>query len=275
MDRQTQFQDPNHLREDQYKDSSNLDARAALHRQFSTAVTRWQPWVFAHLKLYDGMDVLECGCGPGWLWRENRVDVPKDCRVTLTDLSPGMIAEARTALQELPQFAFEVTSIDALPFANDSFDVVVANHMLYHVPQINRALSEIKRVLRPNGRLLAATNGDNHMKELPEMGKMLLASHADLQDTYLNSPPDRLSFRLENGGELLMPYFSQVDLELYPDSLRVTEVPPLVAYVISTVGRENMSETAVAALRQHLQERLDRDGAILISKDSGLFIARP
>ena len=65
------FQDSYYLQRNQYRDSRNLDARAELHRRFSTAVTDWQPWVFDLLQLKPEMRVLECGCGPGWLWREN------------------------------------------------------------------------------------------------------------------------------------------------------------------------------------------------------------
>ena len=92
------FQDANYLRDDQYRDSHNLEARAQLHQRFGTATMSWRLWVFNQLELKSGQVVLECGCGPGWLWRGNLDNMPPECQITMTDLSPGMVAEAEAAL---------------------------------------------------------------------------------------------------------------------------------------------------------------------------------
>ena len=272
------FQNSDYLAKRQYKDSSNLDARAALHRQFSTAKIDWMVWVFDRLQLTPSSRVLECGCGPGWLWRSNVDRIPSDCHITLTDLSPGMVAEAEAALANTPHhFSFQPANIEALPFADDAFDVVVANHMLYHVPDLNQALVEIRRVLKGNGRFFAATNGNRHMKEISEFGQAIFPGEISaLKDTRLKRDDSWfLSFRLENGGELLYPYFSRVDLRAYDDGLRVTEVQPLIAYIMSTVNIEKATEDIVLKLTNYLEQKLAVDGAIYISKESGLFIAGP
>ncbi len=273
MDNKRLFQDSDYLQKNQYRTSSNLDARAALHRQFSTSTTQWQPWVFALLALEPGMRVLECGCGPGWLWRENVARIPADCSITLTDLSPGMVAEAEAALAPNgPHFTFQPANIQALDFANETFDVVVANHMLYHVPDLALALSEIRRVLKPNGRFVAATNGNNHLRELPEL---IPASLREKSASFRMRGEDaQLPFRLENGRSLLAPYFATVDLYLYDDSLYVTEVDPLLAYAFSMLQPGiDLPETAVAALREAWQANIDAAGGIHISKHSGAFVA--
>lgn len=267
------FQDMHYLQKNQYRDSSNLDARAALHRQFSTASMRWQPWVFDWLKLEPGTRVLECGCGPGWLWRENAARIPQGCHITLTDLSPGMVAEAEAALgNSSHRFDFQQANIQALDFPDDTFDVVVANHMLYHVPDLPQALSEIQRVLKENGRLIAATNGNNHMKELP-----LLVPEAIRQQATsfrMQGVGEQLPFRLENGRSLLEPYFDQIELHLYDDGLYVTEVEPLLAYAFSMIKPElDVPETAVTQLRETWQAKIEAEGGIHISKHSGVFIA--
>ncbi len=102
MSNQDLFQEQTYLRDQQYKDSKNLDARASLHRHYSTATERWHPWAFSHLALKSESRVLECGCGPGWLWRENLKNIPPNCHITLTDFSPGMVAEAKAALENAP-----------------------------------------------------------------------------------------------------------------------------------------------------------------------------
>jgi SAM-dependent methyltransferase len=267
------FRDSDYLQKNQYKDSSNLDARAELHRRFSTAVSHWHPWVFDLLALEPGTRVLECGCGPGWLWRENVERIPANCHITLTDLSPGMVAESEAALAESGhRFKFHAANIEALDFADGTFDVVVANHMLYHVPDLAQGLAEVRRVLKPNGRLIAATNGDDHMKELP-----LLVSE-DVRQTVVSlrmrGEAGQLSFRLENGRALLEPYFAQIDLHLYDDSLWVTEVEPLLAYAFSMLQPGvDVSETAGAQLREMWAAKIAAEGGIHISKHSGVFVA--
>ena len=267
------FQDSNYLQKNQYRDSSNLDARAALHRKFSTAVTDWQPWVFDLLKLEPRMRVLECGCGPGWLWRQDVDRIPAGCHITLTDLSPGMVAEAEAALSGgAHRFDFQTSNIQALDFPDDTFDVVVANHMLYHVPDLPLALSEIRRVLKANGRFIAATNGNNHMKELP----LLVPEEIRQTSTSfrVRGEGEALAFRLENGRSLLEPYFNQIDLHLYDDGLYITEVEPLLAYAFSMIKPdEDVPETAVTQLRQAWAAKIEADGGIHISKDSGVFVA--
>ena len=80
------------------------------------------------------------------------------------DLSAGMIAEARAASAGLPVHFF-VADAQALPLPDASFDVVMARHMLYHVPDIDRAVAEAARLLRPGGRFLAVTNSAHTMPE--------------------------------------------------------------------------------------------------------------
>lgn len=278
MTSKNNFDDQAYLKNKQYKDSTNLDARASLHRRFSTAKIEWQPWVFAQMKLKAGDRVLECGCGPGWLWRENVDRIPPHCQITLTDLSSGMVAEAESALVDSGhQFEFQPVDVAELPFADDSFDVVVANHMLYHVPDLDQALREIKRVLKQNGRFVAATNGNDHMKEISEFGHEIFPEEtAVLKDTRLKRDEKFfLSFRLENGGELLDPYFCQVDLNYYEDGLHVTEVEPLIAYILSTFNAHEIADDILSKLTNFLEAKLAADGVIKISKETCLFVCKP
>ena len=130
----------------QYRDSTNLRARAGLHARFSTNKIDWLQWVFERLHLQRYSRVLEVGCGTGELWRRKLPDVPAGCEVVLSDLSLGMAAEARDKLSTDRRFTYCVCDVQLLPFPEESFDQVVANHMLYHVPDRQRALGEIWRV---------------------------------------------------------------------------------------------------------------------------------
>lgn len=257
------YTDRRYLLTEQYRDGANLGARAGLHERFGTNPYGWQRWVFDRLDLPPGGRVLELGCGPGWLWRENRERIPAGWRVVLGDLSVGMVGEARRDLGEGGRgFAFATLDAQALPFADGSFDAVVANHMLYHVPDRERALAEVRRVLRPGGRFYAATNGRGSMREL---GALLGRLDPRL------AARRRLAFDLENGGEQLARWFAEVVLHRYDDALMVTEAEPLVAYVLSGGA---LGEVEGAALRGLVAGELARHGAIRIGKETGLFAAR-
>ncbi len=263
--------DQHHLKTQQYKDAANLTARSSLHERFSTSNIGWFTWVFDQLtSLPEQSRILELGCGPAWLWRQNSDRIPAGWRVLLTDLSPGMVDQARANLsgQDEAQFEFDVIDAQAIPYTDASFDAVLANHMLYHVPDRPRAFSEIRRVLKPDGQLFAAANGQDHMAELWAM--VLQAAGADR-----GANRSELHFGLENGGEQLAAWFTHVERRDYPDSLLVTEPEPLIAYAASSeLWGVQGDAAATRLLAEHVQQRLASEGVIRITKNSGMFVAR-
>ncbi|MEM7332356.1 MAG: methyltransferase domain-containing protein [Chloroflexota bacterium] len=270
-------QDQSYLTGTQYKDSSNLNARINLHRDYTQAEHAWQPWVFERLKLKAGQKVLECGCGSGKLWQENLDDIPERCHITLSDLSEGMVSDAKANLGDNNHhFDFQPLNIETLPFEENTFDTVIANHMLYHVPDIPKAITEVTRVLMPNGRFVAATNGNNHLKELTEIGRELFDDVEELDNTRLKMLETRMfDFRLQNGIEFLEEHFSQVDLHLYESNLLVTESAPLVRYVMSMIGvDQNPPEGVIEKLTTYLDNEISTKGHIFITKETGLFVAK-
>jgi ubiquinone/menaquinone biosynthesis C-methylase UbiE len=154
------------LQQDQYSNASKLDARIALHARFSER-NDWYDWLFEHYRVPDTGRILELGCGSGQLWRHLGERIPDGWQIMLTDLSPGMIGTARENLAGLRRdFRFQVVDAQAIPFGDATFDAVIANHMLYHVPDRDTAFAEIRRVLRTRGQLYAGTNGAGHLQEL-------------------------------------------------------------------------------------------------------------
>ena len=259
----------------QYGSAANLDARISLHRRFGTAEEPLPRWIFGQIDLPPDARILELGCGPGLLWTENLERIPDGWTVTLTDASAGMVREAEERLGS-GRMTFRVADAQEIPFEDETFDAVLANHMLYHVPDRSRALSEVARVLRPAGHLYAATNGAGHMRELGPMRHVLDPSH----------PPDAASkepvaFSLENGAAQLSPWFSEVSLRRRGGALLVIEAEPLPEYLLSGVTADaTAGEPAaefrrrVSALAARLGRELDLHGAIRITTDPGLFVAR-
>lgn len=132
--------------------------------------------------------VLEVGCGWGelaeWVARETGAEV------VATDLSPRMVELALgRGVDAL------VADVQALPFAEAEFDLVIAAWMLYHVPDLALGLDEIARVLEPGGTLVVATNSQFHLQELREL---------------VGSGPSPSTFTRENGEELLGVRFEDV-----------------------------------------------------------------
>src|SRR5262249_45839437 len=265
----SRFTDPTYLRDEQYRTPSNLTSRADLHRRFSTAPGAWTTWVMDHLSLQARERVLEAGGGPGWLWRGNRTRLPTGVRVCFTDFSPGMVWAARHGLPDDNAFTFANADVQHLPLRAGAFDLAIANQMLYHVPDLPRAVQELARVLRPAGRLCAATNGAQHMHEF-----YALVHEFDTRYPAPDQIVRTIKYRLEDAIEWLSPTFARVEVRRRPDALWVTEAGALVDYALSTsVGAELAGSGWADGLGAFFQSRLDRSGGIAITKDMGVVLA--
>jgi len=259
------IEDQHYLRHYQYRTPERLAARAELHKRFGTNPQGWSSWVFDQLGLRTGQRVIEVGAGPGWLWRTNRERLPDGLRVVVSDVSMGMVSESRTALEGSSSFAFTVLDVAAIPCPDDTFDVAIANHMLYHVPNLAEAVNELGRVLRPGGQLFAATNGASHLRELHELIHRV-------EPHYSANAVRSGAFQLENASDVLRS-LGQVQVRMFPDSLWVTEPEPLVAYASSLWDTEDVIGTPAAdALRALIRERIRADGGIRITKETGLVV---
>jgi SAM-dependent methyltransferase len=140
--------DPAYLLVHQYRTDSNLKTRMSVHERFRTNPLGWHRWVFDQLPSETAARVLELGAGNGALWRENIERLPVDWTVIITDFSAGVLESARRGLGTVGTFDYEVVDAQALPFEADRFDIVLANHMLYHVPARAKAIGNVRAVLR-------------------------------------------------------------------------------------------------------------------------------
>jgi SAM-dependent methyltransferase len=261
--------DATYLTERQYKDPTNLSARIALHARFTRADTPWYPWLVGLVEWPEGGDVLEVGCGPGHLWA-NVAPLLPHLRLTLTDLSEGMVAAAREVvapIESLDLVATDACDAQALPFLGGSFDVVVANHMLYHVPDPSTAASEFARVLRPGGVLLAATNGPNHLDAITELSRQILGW----------SPLDFVArrFGASNGAAILSNAFGTVTWHPHPSTMVCDDPAAVLAYLRSSAAGQEATPERLDALADAVETRFrDAGGVLRISVESGCFVAR-
>lgn len=261
------FTDPTYLKTDQYRNADKLNTRITIHERFSTNPQGWFPWVWDELaKLPTEAKVLELGCGSGALWSACPERIPAGWSITLSDFSAGMLDSAWRNLVTLGRgFKFEQIDAQAIPYPDETFDLVIANHMLYHVPDRPKALAEIQRVLKPGGHLVATTVGEAHLRELNAWMQSVDAEYEISRPTS--------AFNLESGMAQLVPFFKLVTSSRYPDSLRVTEVDSLIAYLRSFPRAAEFSEASITVLRREMEAELQAQGVISITKDSGLFLA--
>lgn len=192
---------------EQYAREDNLRARQALYEETTGPDPHAVLW--RTLVEWGPRRVLEVGGGPGEL--SERMQRELRAHVSYLDISPRMVELARARGVDAT-----VGDVQALPFADGMFDTVVAAWMLYHVPDIDRALVEITRVLRPGGALIAVTNSVTHLREL----RALVSYPAGFEER----------FNRENGAELLGRRFATVaqhDLEI---TVTVRDRAKLVAY---------------------------------------------
>ncbi len=258
------FERVEYLRDEQYADERNLSSRVALHRMYSTNPEGWFRWVFDRLELTETSEVLELGCGEGGLWGENIERIPKGVHLTLTDFSPGMLDASRSRLaSRLPAARFDIVDAQEIPFQDATFDIVIANHMLYHVPDIGRAIAEARRVLKPDGFFYTSTNGRRHLIELDQ----LIRAHAPVAQT----PNPTRFFDLDNARDLLTREFADVKRDDYPDSLEVTDSLAVIRYLLSTSAQTSLTELRVRDLRQALDNQIALSGSFRITKETGLF----
>ncbi len=262
--------DQAYLRDEQYRDASKLASRAKLHELYSTSEISWFDWVGHRLELEPSIAVLEAGCGTGWLWDETAVEIPADVSIVLTDLSQGMVNEAVDRVRSTDRLSNvdgQPADLQDLPFESQTFDRVVANHMLYHLPDPAGGVAELARVVRPDGVVIAATNGRRHMAELWQIRAEVFAIEAVDETVGV--------FGAETGFPILRDHFGDVRWLQFHDSLEVTEPQHALDYLCSSPPGETATDEEMERLRAAIDAAFTRGGGVMtITKDSGAFICR-
>lgn len=240
----------------QYANADKLQLRQAFQARYSCNKQGFGPWICSHYRLQEGMRLLEVGCGTGNMWIG--LPLPAGASLTLTDFSPGMLAEAQRNLQGREDITFQIADVQYLPYANACFDAVIANMMLYHVPDLHKALAELRRVLKPGGCLYCATYGEHSAVETAALWLGVNAAQ-------------RHTFTLQNGEAALKQHFSHVVKDLYDDAFCITRAEDLADYLLSLPSMSMLTtyprEEICRVLAQHME-----DGIIRLPKDYGLFI---
>ena len=250
----------------QYLNATNITARIQLHRDFSQNRQGWFPWIYQNCQIKPSMNILELGCGNGALWAENLKKLPSSITITLSDISEGMLRDARRNIgQEDSRFLFQCFDCHQIPFPPQSFDMVIANHLLFYCQDISQVCQEIARVLKPKGRFLCSTYGTKHMKEISNLVQEF--------DSRIVLAADNLyeHFGLENGKNILEKHFSSVECIQFKDEIFLDQPEPLIQYILSCHGNQNQILLDRYKDFRIFVEKKTRKG-FHITKDAGIFL---
>lgn len=267
----------------QYENANNISARIRLHKEFSTNQQGWFPWIFetgilpriqsaasedTMLETNDcRIEILELGCGEGSLWTENLQLLPDHVHVTVSDISEGMIRDIRRNLGTDERFSFETFDCNAIPAQAKTYDIVIANHLLFYCEDIAQVCKEVKRVLKDDGCFLCSTYGSKHMQEITHLvqnfdSRIILAA----ENLYER-------FGLDNGEAILSEHFRQIDTVLYDDAIVINEADPLIEYILSCHGNQNQYLLdRYSDFRQYVKKQVKNQ--YRITKEAGSFLCR-
>lgn len=259
-----------------YATDESLLIRQRTHELYGYPKVNFCDWVLDRLEWRGDEHVLDVGSGPGTYFEAVRKRIPYG-QLVGGDLSFGM---AQRAAQN-PEAGI-ILNLDAqtLPFADNSFDVVLANHMLYHVPDIDAALEEIRRVLKPGGCLVAATNSQFNMPEFEQLIRraygLLGAVGPDIQ----HMQPASANFHLEDGTIKLARHFFAVARYDLPGAFIFPSAEPVLDYISSTRAlREPQLPRRIAwddfmqIMTDQVKRLINHFGELIVNKLSGVLIA--
>lgn len=260
----------------QYENANNISARIRLHRDYSSNKQGWFPWIYetgiapilkARSTSTDTIHILELGCGEGSLWKENLNQLPEHVQITLSDISEGMIRDVRRNLGNDPRFFYDTFDCHKIPAQSDTYDFVIANHLLFYCEDISQVCTEIKRVLKPDGVFLCSTYGSGHMKEITQLvqkyDKRVILAAENLYDI----------FGLDNGTLILKNFFSQIEMRQYEDSIVINHAEPLIEYILSCHGNQNQYLLEkYQDFRQFVEKQVKNQ--YHITKEAGFFLCK-
>ena len=249
---------------EQYSNSTNLNTRMSIHEKYSVNQLGFGNWLYQQYEFTDNMRILELGCGTGDLWANRMEQLNPGTSLILSDFSEGMVEIVRNKFSCHFGVSFEQINIEEIPFEAETFDMVIANMMLYHVPDLQKGLSEVNRVLKTGGTFCCATFGENGIQGY--LTKTLGGYGIKID---ING-----SFTLQNGAYILKNYFTEVNRRDYVDALEVTETEDLLDYLYSMASIGNLGNVTREELHRCFEASKDEKGIIHIPKEYGMFACR-
>lgn len=239
---------------DQYSDSKKLRVRQETHQLYNESRTTFLEWATERMDIRSGMTVVDVGCGRGIY---HPLFKQRGARVIGIDRSLGMLKEVAEGCLAV------VGDAQALPLPDAMCDRAVCNHVLYHVPDQALAMQELRRIVRPGGRVVIATNGARNNERMYEVARVA-ASDLGRTDTVPSTSP----FRLEDV-ERVRAAFPNVRMEIFESAFRFPEAEPALRYWRSLRDEPELE----AAMRPRIDQIIQTEGTFRVPLVAGCFVA--
>lgn len=256
----------------QFETPEGLKTRVLFHHKHTHFKENFHEWMFNNYDFHTNDKVLEIGCGDGTLWYCNKKKIPKDIEITLSDISQKMIDESYLKLHDLTQIkAYDDADCFHLPYDDESFDIVIINHVLMYFENLNQALKEIYRVLKKDGILYCSTIAKDMMKERDEMLKNFDHKISFDQEILYGR------FGYENGQEKLSQYFCDIQLFERKETYEITDVDLFYQFILSGKGLSFHLEPLYKKKSQfyeYLKNYFHRHKIFYLTIHAGMFKAR-
>lgn len=253
---------------EQYITDEKLNSRLRFH-SYNINKTDWTNWCFSQIKFSSKARILELGSGTGGFWYSNSKSIGNKWDITISDFSEGMLLRAKDNLKDINHnFSYKQIDAQDIPYEDESFDIVIARHMLYLVPDIEKAIKEMKRVLVKGGTLYITTNSCMAMAELNELIK-----NFDFKlGLHTNGMCDR--FDLENGYLLLKKYFDEVKVDILEGKIVIDDAELVASYKASTIkGSSVLFGNKRREFTKYLENYIKEKGKLSITTKAGIFKA--
>ena len=165
--------------------------------------------------------MLDVGCGLGEIGERCQREL--NAHVAAIDISPRMVELAKARGLDA-----QIADAERMPFNDNSFDCVFAGWVLYHVPDLDRAVAECARVLTPEGTLIAASVCNDNIDEV-----WRLIGVTDKREP--------LKFTRENGAAVLSKHFGEVEQRDFEGEVVFPDTESLRTFVASTIDRAHLA----------------------------------
>ncbi len=263
-----------------YMDAEAFAVRQRTHDIYSVPRLDFPRWALSRQHNWRGDEwVLDINPANGTYFEAARELWPQG-RYVAADLSYDILKTAyRHPLADDIQMIVHETH--RLPFANHCFDVILANHMLHHIPHLEATLAELHRILKPGGVLLAATHSQFTMSEFDTLTRRALTllghpplTHESVYGRFIEG------FSLENGAVTLARHFRAVARYEMPSALVFKEARPVIEYLNSSRPAREPAlpdrltwEDFIAIMADQIRRLINHFGELTVNKLSGVLLA--